>query len=244
MKEPIDGELVNEQDNTYEFYRNFMNVEEAENFAQLLDKHDISYRMESTGTVIDSAIVGRGLVPKAILKVLRGDFKKVNQLLAQQVQDVTYEEIGDHYLTQLDTEELKDIFNKQDEWSAEDVAIARIILNKRGVSISPDESERLRKERFEEIRKGKEASNSWVILYSLGIIFGLFTSWIFVVAGVGMGYYYAYGKSTDPDGNRYFVFRERTRLIGTVMLYGGITLLLIQIFFFGGFLFGPVIEPY
>lgn len=63
------------------------------------------------------------------------------------------------------------------------------------------------------------------------MIAGQFTSLIFFIAGIGMGYYYAFGKDTDIDGNRYFIFNARSRLIGTALFYGGIALIILEILF-------------
>ncbi len=65
----------------------------------------------------------------------------------------------------------------------------------------------------------------------MALIFGIFISLIFVVAGIGMSYYYAYGKSTDADGNRHFIYESKTRFIGTIMLYGGLSIVLLEILF-------------
>ncbi|MEM9920757.1 MAG: hypothetical protein AAF990_21845 [Bacteroidota bacterium] len=231
MKDPIDDDMMKDEQNSYEFFRNFMNTAEAEGFANLLDEHDIPYKMETTGTVIDSAIVGRGLVPKAIVKILPRDFKRVNRIIADQLKSVSFEEVDDHYLNQLDTEELKEIFAKQDEWSMEDISIAKVILRERGVVIGEEELQKLRTERFDSLRQGKRGNRTWMLFYGLGMILGLFVSLIFVIAGVGMSYYYAYGRSTDPDGERHFVFDESTRDIGVFMFYGGIAMMVMEVIF-------------
>ncbi len=238
MNGPIDENLISDDQNQYKFYRNFMNVEEAQAFGALLQQHDILYQLETSGTVIDSAIVGNGLVPKAVIKILARDFRTVNRIIAEQVRNADETVIQDHYLNQLNDTELLDIIKKQDEWSAEDISVAQVLLSDRGIPISPSEIERFRQERLTEIRSGKEASMTWVVLYSLGIVVGMFISLIFVGAGIGMGYYYAHGKATDIDGKKYFVFRPRTRLIGTFMFYGGLVFLVLQLIFVKGAFFG------
>ena len=154
MSNPIDENLISDGQNQYKFYRNFMNLDEAKAYGALLDAHDIPYQMETSGTVIDSAIVGSGLVPKAVVKILARDFRTVNRLIAERVRTADPSYIADHYLNQLRDTELLDIIKKQDEWSAEDISVAQVILAKRGINIIPSEIERFRRERLVEVRRG------------------------------------------------------------------------------------------
>lgn len=228
----MDDEILDlPESESFEFFRNFLNAAEAKAFGDMLESNDIPFLLESSGTVIDAALVGDGLVPKAVIKIKASDFKKVNNIIAAELEQVTYDDLGDHYLTQFDTQELLDIFQQPEEWTAEDIAIAKIILQQRGEELSDAEINTLREDRFTAIRAGTKGSYFWIAMYSLWIATGLFYSLILLLAGFGMAYYYAFGKSTDPDGNRYFLYEEKTRQIGIAMLAGGITLVLIELIF-------------
>jgi len=244
MQNPLDRGFVPKseikQSIGYQTYRSFHSQEEARTFAELLEAHNIPYLLEGSSTVIDKAIVGEGFIPKVFLKILTTDFKKINSIIEENLKDISYTDINDHYLTQLDDEELKEIFERPDEWSIEDVSIAQLILKQRGITIDKDEIQRSRARRLAEIRQGKKGTPAWMVFYSLGIVLGLFVSLILVIAGIGMGYYYAYGKSVDPDGKRYFVFDKSTRNYGTVMFYGGIAFVALTIIV--AFLLGMNIE--
>lgn len=213
----------------FKFFRNFLNEDEAAQFSELLDANNVPYLLETTGTLIDKVIVGDGLVPKAILKIHPDDFKKVNKIISEDIEKLTPAELREHYLSQLNNQELLDIFNRPDEWTIEDINIARLILKYRGVNISTEEIESLRTARFNEIRKGKKANILWLMLYFLFIVCGFFIGIVFAVAGFGMGYYYAYGRSTDPDGERYFTYDATTRKAGKFILFGGLIVILIEI---------------
>ena len=74
-------------------------------------------------------------------------------------------------------------------------------------------------------------------LYFLGMIAGVFInitiiSLALILAGVGMGYYYAYGKSLDPDGNKFPAFDPDTRQFGKLIFYGGFLALMIKLLIF------------
>jgi len=224
-----DDERKNVKKSDFEFYRNFHNVEEAKAFVQLLDANNILFLSETTDTQIDRAIVGHGLVPKVIVKIMPKDFKKINSILASQIDALNPEELKEHYLNLLDIYELKEIIEKPDEWSIEDVSVAKRILELRGVSISSEEVKQIREERFQKARIGKRGNRYWMALYFISIIVGLYMSLFFTVAGLGMGYYYAYDKSTDQDGNRFYTFDQGTRKIGKVFLFAGIAVVIAQL---------------
>jgi len=229
LEDPLDREMTYTDPSAFSFYRDFMNVEEARAITSMLEENKIPFRLESSDTVIDKAIVGNGLLPKAVLKLLPDDFRRVNQLISVQYQDLSYADVKDHYLNDLDNEELEEIFEKQDEWTIENVNIARIILEERGIVVEEEEIKEQRAERLESIRAGKAGSKFWMSAYFLALISGLFISIILVVAGLGMSFYYAYGRSTDADGNQHFVYDENTRFLGTIMLYGGMAMLIVEI---------------
>ena len=111
----------------------------------------------------------------------------------------------------------------------------------RGVKIKTEEIKALRNESLDLTRQGKTAGWISITLWSLGIAFGLLISIVFVIIGLGMSYYYAFGKTTDVDGNRYYLYNDKTRQIGTIMLFGGVTLVIIEIvfgvYFLNGFSF-------
>lgn len=215
----------------FQLYKSFHNVEEAKDFAQLLYDHKIVYTAESSETIIDEAIVGTGLLPKVIIKIAAEDFKKVNTIIEEQLANADYSDVQDHYLNQLDTSELQEIFQKPDEWTIEDVNIAKLILRNRGVSITDQEIRRLREARLNRIRQGKKGNTTMMAFYFLAIALGIFIPFglVFIIGGIGMGYYYANGKSVDPDGVKYFTFDAETRKFGNVILYGGLLAFIIAL---------------
>ncbi len=230
MHNPLD-ENTNNPPAKLEFYRDFMSIEEAKDFAKLLEENRIKYSLEGAETVIDSAIVGNGLLPKAIIKIAPADFKIINAVLKEEVEALPDEVINAHYLNQLDNEELEDIFYQQEGWTIEDIYTAKKILANRGLVVKKEDIEILREESLSEIRSGKTASSPWIAFYTLGIILGFFINIFFAIAGLGMAYYYAFGKSTDADGNVHYVYDEATRQKGTIMFFGGITFVVMAFIF-------------
>ncbi|MEM1216253.1 MAG: hypothetical protein AAGJ82_11240 [Bacteroidota bacterium] len=214
------------------FYRDFIRQEDAVAFAQFLDEAGIAYSLEIPETLIDKVIVGEGFVPKAILKIAPDDFERVNALLAEQVTQLSEAEIEAHPLNDLNDKELIAILTSQEEWTVEDVTVAQRLLILRGIPVDDAGVQKLRKERLASLRQGK-AGNRWLmLLYALGIIVGPITSIVFLIAGVGMSYYYAYGTTVDADGERHSIYDAATRQLGKVMLYGGAALLVVLTYWF------------
>ena len=216
--------------NTFEFYRDFLNLEEANAFAAMLKANNIEHSLETSDTVIDKAIVGNGFIPKAVLKIKNEDFQKVNGLISYEIASREYADYADHYLNDFETEELKAIFDKPEDWTPEDAAIARILLRERGVELSKEEIRAKKQARLEEIRKGQHGNRLSMALYAFGIAFGLILNLFLLIAGIGMAYYYTFGKATDMVGQKYFVYDRQTRKIGKIILYVGGGILILELF--------------
>lgn len=230
MEEILDNWTFDEEEQKrLKFYKDFVALDDAKEFLKLLYDHDIPYSAEVPELLIDQAIVGTGMLPLAIVKLLPEDFKRANALLESQLADASYADVEEHYLNQLSDAELLAIFEKPDEWSVEDAAVAKIILRERGVGPSDEAIRQMRDARMAEIQHGRKGNRLMMLFYFLSIILVIVVHPIFFVAGVGMGYYYGYGTSVDPDGNRHFVFEPQTRFYGKVILYGGIAVLIVEL---------------
>lgn len=218
----------------FKFYRSFLNEEEAGVFTRFLDKHQIPYSRETSGTLLDSVIVGDGLVPKVVIKIRSQDFVRVRDSIREEIEALSVSDLKEHFLNQLSSQELVDILQVQDEWSVEHIEIAKRLLRLRGEIVIDEHMDELAESRYAEVRKGKRGSRFWMAVYGIGMLLGMVLSPLLIVAGIGMSWYYAYGKSVDPNGRKYFVFDEPTRLIGQVMLYGGIGLLVVGLLILTG----------
>ena len=212
----------------FQFYKSFHHQEEAEAFIDFLKKHRLPYRAETTSTLLDSNIVGTALLPKVIIKLHTDYFRKANQLIEKEIANTDHSHFEDHYLNLLDDQELLDIFEHPDQWSIEDFNIAKIILRNRGINLDETDIIISRELRLAKIRKGKKGNINWMLAYALSAMLGLLLHPLFVLAGVGMGYYYSYGKVVDIDGNSHFVFDEKTRQYGKYILYASIFIIIIE----------------
>jgi len=234
----LDKNAFNDQQ-SFETYKTFMSREQAEEYIELLKKHDIQYSAESPELLITSVITGSGMLPKVVLKLHPSDFPNVDALIEQEIM-ASANVPENYYLRELDNNELQEVLEKPDEWSIQDVTMAKLILRERGINISNEEIQKLRDDRMRELHQGKKAKRSVMLLYFLAVVvfsllLGLISHWgiMSMLAGLGMGYYYAYDKSTDPDGNKYYTFEPTTRKYGQlILLVGGVVaVMLFSVFF-------------
>ncbi len=217
----LDSDFSTAPDGEFEFYRDFINETQVADFVRILEAHRIPFRLEKSQTLLAEAITGHGLLPFAVLKLRPEDFKKINAILEKQVlANPDFIEI--HYLQQFDARELLDVVKRPDEWTPEDVAVARIILAQRGIPIPAEDAERFRKKRNEKLRAGKKGNTFWMAAYLLSVVAGgVLFSPLFLIAGVGMGWYYWQDKTIDTEGRKFFTFEPNTRLAGQVIFYLG-----------------------
>lgn len=215
----------------FKVFRNYYSLAEATPLVDLLKSNEIPHQVESGKVdLITSAITGSGIHPDISIKLFPQDFRQVNELIKQQILDTNHD-YKDHHFNQLTDDELKEILVKPEEWIEEDTMIAKILLDKRGIHITHVEIAQLRKERFAILRAGKKENPLLLLLYVflpisapfIGFSLTAFTI-ILLLGGFGMGYYYAYSKSTDPDGVTYYTYEARTRFYGKIIL--GISLIM------------------
>lgn len=223
MKDILDHEYT---DGELEYFREFLNLEEAKDLALLLEKNNILYSLEKPQVLIDKAIVGTTILPKVILKILPRDFERVNKILADIIEQQSIP--TEHYLLEFDDLELFEVIKNPDSWNIEDITMAKKILIKRGFEVTNEQLEELQEQRFEELKAGKKGNISWMVFYAGCIVLGvLFLHPFFMIAGVGMGLFYWRDKKRDLKGESYFTFDKKTRQAGQIIFYLGIVLMIV-----------------
>ncbi len=232
MSDLLDDQHIKEMSGSYEFYRDFHSLKQAEEFAAILDLNRIPYKLEKSQTLLDAAIVGHGLIPPALIKIRSYDFTRLNEILREKVLNDPHLVDG-HYLQQLDDKELIDIVRNPIEWNVEDVAIARRILGDRGIPIPREHVEHFTKKINEELRKGKKANPLWLVFYLAFVLLGGFLINPFLlIGGIGMGWYYWQDKTIDNEGGKFYTFEKNSRLYGKAIFYFGWLSLLIGVLLF------------
>lgn len=203
----------------YEFYRDFFLLEQAEEVTHLLEKSGIPYKLEKSEVLIDEAIVGNSLTPKIVLRLQPIHFQRANEVIKENIK-LTPEILEAHYLNQLDARELLEIIEKPDEWSVEDVVVARAILAQRGIPIDEASIHQMQRERLQLLRAGKDVSLAQLLLFYL-VIFGvsILFSGYFMLAGLALSWYYWKDMTVDTTGTKFYTYKSSVRQIGKILFW-------------------------
>lgn len=235
MAEVVDQGLydgVGQPAGRYEFYLDFINEEQALSFAQLLQANKIPFKLDKPRAMLNGTITGYGLIPHAVIKLRTEDFSVANQLrAAEALKDQEF--IRNHYFQEYKATELLEVVQTPDEWTPEELALARYLLEKQGIEIPESQVQSYKEQRAEVLQVGKPAPIHWVITYTFFLLAGtLLLSPFFLVGGVGLCWYYWKDKTLDGDGRRYFTYNSETRRWGKNLFYVSWLFLLLAVLVF------------
>jgi hypothetical protein len=206
-------------------YEKYFNPDQAQPVIAILKENNIPYEFASIKQVVDQVIAGGGPAYLYEIKIPDNQFNKANRLLRENIQ-VNLDEVDpDYYLFKFEDFELVEILRLPDEWGRLDYAIARKILESRGIVYTNDELEALWKTRIETLAKPEKDGQSWVYAgYFLSAMGGFF--------GVLIGLVLIQSTKTLPDGRKVHTYDEDTRKQGKTILV--ISLIVFAIFLFFG----------
>lgn len=196
----------------------------------ILEKNKIYYEVSSADSIIDKSIVGSGFFAKYTLKLIPKDFSVANEYIKQEAiaKGIRIEDFN--HLTALSDDELLEILKNPEEWSVDAEIVSRKILSLRNVKINEEYISNHKQNKALVSKKGKSVSFKIQLLYFLCIVLGFYIGLIFIIAGIGMGYYYSYGTSTDSLGDKQYIYDEKARQNGKLILWGSIVCFIIQVY--------------
>jgi len=127
-----------------------------------------------------------------------------------------------HYLFNFTDDELKEVIEKQDGWSALDFQLAKKLLNDRGVRIDQAEINSIKVQRIVELSKPEKSPILLVVIgYILVFLGGLL--------GILIGWYIRNQQKTLPNGEQIHIYSNKDRIHGERMMILGLISLLIYI---------------
>ncbi|RKS25268.1 hypothetical protein CLV94_0298 [Flavobacterium endophyticum] len=199
-------------------FQKFNLKEDAVELATFLRESQIEYRIEDTSSGLDGNFGNSELAKDYLIKLKKEDFEKADILLLQISSNLVETIDRDHYLHEFTDEELKEIIVKKDEWSHLDFLLAQKILKERGQEIIPEEIEKHRKQRLEDLSKPEEHQGGWIIA---GYLFAFLGGFL----GFFIGWFLKTHKKTLPNGDRVYNYTESDRKQGN-------RILIVSLFFF------------
>lgn len=210
-------------------FKRYHTAEQAAEIISLLEKHQIPVEYEEEVILMDKMYSGQNFDQRHLVKIASTDFPKADALLKSQISVSADDVEPDYYLLSFTTEELKEVVIKKDEWGDYDYLLALKLLEKRGISYTPEQLEQLGTTRIEALSQPQELPLIWLLI-GYGSPLLIFTSlflpfaWAFSFLGFFIGGFVMVTKKTLPDGKRVHAFTERTRKLGMWMIVSCVVL--------------------
>ncbi|QPH37779.1 hypothetical protein [Pedobacter endophyticus] len=164
------------------------------------------------------------------VKIKSRSFDLANQLLQESAkQDLDLID-SNHYIFDFTDDELKEVVEKQDEWSALDFLLAQKLLKERGITINKEEIETLKEQRISKLAS-PEKSPRFLIIFGYVLIF------VGGLLGLLIGWFIRNQEKTLPNGDRIYSFAQKDRVHGErIMILGAISLLITIVLKFCSFI--------
>jgi hypothetical protein len=194
----------------------------AQNLTEILTDNGIAAVLEENTTVYNLAQVNQ---PKEYLvKINSADFEKAHDVLNDYESQFTNDVEPGYYLLDFSVDELREVINKRDEWSAFDYTLAKKLLAEKGFAVDEAAEKQLKEERINELKKPERSETTWVM-------FG----YIFAVCGGILGFFIGWqlwkGQKTLPNGEQVYTYTESDRNSGKLIFYLSIAGLLLAIIY-------------
>jgi hypothetical protein len=196
----------------YSIFRKFSTLEQAKEIESLLNQNDIESVLDDNIPPLDVTFSGNTLNNQIEIRIKQSDFKKAENVLLKDAQNLINEIDKDYYLFEFNNEELYEILLKSDEWSSFDYSLAQNILSQRGKSIDEELLNSLKTQRLKELAKPEGNQHSWIIG---GYIFALLGGFI----GLIIGYFLWTSKKTLPNGQKVHSYSKIDRMHGKFIFY-------------------------
>ena len=199
----------------YSIFRKFSTLEQATELKELLSKSGIDSELADNVPSVDITFSGNTLQNEIEVRIKQTDFKKAEEILEKDAENLINEIDRDYYLFEFTDEELYEILLKSDEWNAFDYTLAQKILTERGKSIDKDLLNSLKNERLKDLAKPEENQTPWIIA---GYIFAILGGFL----GLIIGYFLWTSKKTLPNGQKVYSYSAKDRKHGKYIFYIGL----------------------
>lgn len=203
-----------------ELFKLLHSEEIARSMGKILDDAGIPYEIKRSRKYFDPSYAFNNVDPEVNLLLDPRDFSKANEVLKAFYAQQTATVDEGYYLLSFPDRELLDIIRKQDEWGSFDVALARKLLQERGIEITADTEAEVERSRLNELARPEKAP-AWMIISGyisvlFGGFFGILFGWLLVAL------------KTLPDGSKVPVYEAGDRLHGRLIMYSGMLVFVIM----------------
>lgn len=203
-------------------FKRFRNQEEAESTLQILQKNYILYECDTFTDRYFSIEMGDTRAKGFFVKLFPKDFEKARKILQEEAQNLITQLPEDYYLYTFSAKELVEIVQKPDEWNEIDYELAKELLAEQGISISEAQEKVILEKR--EAERIKPIVASWQMIL-MGFLL------LPVLYGVVIGWELATSQKVMRNGQKVYVYDERSRIIGKILVICPIIAIFAYIFY-------------
>ncbi len=191
----------------------------VDDVTNVLDAASIPYKKSSNIQTAPSGVVGEDSAAEVIISVIARDYDKAQSVLEEDALESPLPD--DHHLHHASDDELLEVVLLPDEWNSFDVAHARNILRKKGLSLSEKDLLSLKQIKIRDLEKGEGAAFYVLIL-------GWFTSLLAPFIALFIGLHLFRNKNQSPLGS-FHTYTLKTRIQGALISFISATILVLVI---------------
>ena len=166
----------------FSIFRKFPTLKQATELKVLLNKNGIESTLADNVPPVDVTFSGSTINNQIEIRIKQSDFKKAEEILENNAEELIDQIDKDYYLYEFTNEELYEVLLKSDEWNEFDYTLAQRILKQRGKSVDKELLNSLKNERLKDLAKPERNQKPWIIGGYFFLIFGWFFgtyNWIF-----------------------------------------------------------------
>ena len=199
-----------------ELYKLYYNRDQAEAVGAVLGEAGIAYEIIATRKPFDPSYAFNNVDPDVNLMLRAEDFSQANEVLKQFYAKQAENVDPNYYLFHFTDRELLDIIRRQDEWGAFDVALAKQILQDRGIPITAEADAISTRQRMVELAQPEDAPLWMFVIGYLSALAGGFVGFI-------IGWFLSASKVL-PNGDRVPIYKSTDRVHGRIIMTMGAAL--------------------
>lgn len=176
-------------------YRTFYDQEEANRFAQKFLERNVPARVALNSTAFDLTFAGNMPRNEYQLLIDGHDRARAWAMELKEAEGLAAAVDSDHYLFEFQDDELMNVLEEGEAWSALDSLLAQRILKERGIEVTLEELFRRNAARHEVMNAPEQAGRT---LIAAGYAFSLLGA----VLGLAIGLYLRHSTKTLTNGER------------------------------------------
>lgn len=194
-------------DNALRTYETFQDPEQTSQIATVLKKGGISVSVEDDHGLTDFTKPLDVLSQAYRIKIPSHDFERADELLNAYYESVASSTNSDYFLFDFSDEDLVRVVWEPQEWGRFNTALAKMILQQRGVSVSPVLAKAVTKQRLEAASAPENPNHNWVLFGYISALFG-------GIIGILIGWHLNTSRKTLSTGNLAFSYSATDRRHG------------------------------